>query len=318
MTSQVMVLAEAGPYPAGSKFHRPMSAAPTMPEAHVGILLREWRSARRLSQLDLALDAGLSARHLSCVETGKAQPSRELLARLADVLEMPLRERNALLMAAGYAPKYPETALATPELAQVRRAIEFILEQQEPYPAFLLNRRWDVLMANRAAQRVNRFVLGGRDSAHQNVLRSFFDPDDLRAAVVNWEEVAGDLIRHLHNAVAATPTDMAARALLDEVLAYPGVPARWRTRELGAAPTPLLTVRFRKDGQELAFFSTITTFGTPRDVTIDELHIECCFPMDDATAELCRALARDDAGANLGNQPELRGTANGSGTLSAG
>ncbi|HEY0662048.1 MAG TPA: helix-turn-helix transcriptional regulator [Lysobacter sp.] len=273
----------------------------TLSEAHVGTLLREWRSARRLSQLDLALDAGLSARHLSCVETGKAQPSREVLARLADVLEMPLRERNALLMAAGYAPKYPETALATPELAQVRRAIEFILEQQEPYPAFLLNRRWDVLMANRAAARVNRFVLGGRDSPHQNVLRFFFDPNDLRAAVVNWEEVAGDLIRHLHNTVAATPTDMAARALLDEVLAYPGVPARWRTRELGAAPTPLLTVLFRKDGQELGFFSTITTFGTPRDVTIDELHIECCFPRDDATAELCRALARDDQSGSAQN-----------------
>lgn len=271
-------------------------ATDIMSAAHVGILLREWRSARRLSQLDLALDAGLSARHLSCVETGKAQPSRDILTRLADVLEMPLRERNALLVAAGYAPKYPETALTTPELAQVRRAIEFILEQQEPYPAFVLNRRWDVLMANRAAARVNRFVLGGRDSPHQNVLRHFFDPGDLRAAVVNWEEVAGDIIRHLHSAVAAAPTDTATRALLDEVLAYPGVPARWRTRELGTAPLPLLTVRFRKDGQELGFFSTFTTFGTSRDVTIDELHIECCFPVDEATAGLCRKLAGADPG----------------------
>jgi len=272
------------------------SRLPTSPNsaAHVGVLLREWRAARRLSQLDLALTTEVSARHLSCVETGKAQPSREMVERLADALEMPLRERNALLMAAGYAPKYPETALATPELAQVRRAIEFILDQQEPYPAFVLNRRWDVLMANRAAARINHFVMRGRASTHQNMIRQIFDPEDLRAAVVNWEEVAGDLIRHLHGEVAASPTDTAARALLDEVLGYPGVPARWRTRELGAAPTPLLTTVLRRDNQELRFFSTITTFGTPRDVTIDELHIECCFPVDDATAELCKTLARDD------------------------
>lgn len=277
------------------------SRSPPRPvsDAHVGALLRDWRATLRLSQLDLALTAGLSARHLSCVETGKAQPSRELIARLADALEIPLRERNALLIAAGYAPKYPETALGTPELARVRRAIEVPLGHQEPYPAFLLNRHRDVLMANRAAARVNRFLLGGRASAHGNMLRQLFDPNDLRPALVNWEEVAGDLIRHLHNAVAAAPTDVTARALLDEVLRYPGVPARWRTRELGAATSPLLTTVFRRDGRELRFFSTLTTFGTPRDVTIDELHIECCFPEDDATAELCQTLAREDPGAGI-------------------
>ncbi|MFP2929576.1 helix-turn-helix domain-containing protein [Pyxidicoccus sp. 3LG] len=267
-----------------------------VPAAQVGVLLREWRATRRLSQLDLALTAGLSARHLSCVETGKAQPSREMIARLADALDVPLRERNALLMAAGYAPKYPETALGTPQLAKVRRAIEVTLEHQEPYPAFLLNRHWDVLMANRAAVRVNRFLLGGRDSPHRNMLRHIFDPNDLRQALANWEEVAGDLIRHLHHAVAAAPTDATARALLDEVLGYPGVPTRWRTRELGTATSPLLTTVFRREGQELRFFSTLTTFGTPRDVTIDELHIECCFPEDDATTELCEKLAREDPG----------------------
>ncbi|MEI7037308.1 helix-turn-helix transcriptional regulator [Fulvimonas yonginensis] len=260
-----------------------------------GMLLREWRTARRLSQLALALDAGLSPRHLSCIETGKAQPSRGMLARLADALDMPLRERNALLVAAGYAPSYPETALGTPALAQIRRAIEFTLAQQEPYPAFLLDRHWDVLAANDAAQRVNRFVMHGRASAHANMLRQFFDPADLRPAVANWEEVAGELIRHLHNAVAAAPSDAKARALLEEVLAYPEVPPRWRSREPGAAASPLLTTVLRRDGHELRFFSTITTFGTPRDVTLDELHIECCFPVDDATARLCRQLAQEDA-----------------------
>jgi hypothetical protein len=150
-------------------------------------------------------------------------------------------------------------------------------------------------MTNRAAVRTTGFLLDGRASPHGNMIRQIFDPDDLRPVLVNWEEVAGDLIRHLHNEVAAAPSDTVARALLDEVLAYPDVPARWRTRELGAAPVPLLTTVFRRGGQELRFFSTITTFGTPRDVTVDELHIECTFPVDEATAEFCRKLARDES-----------------------
>lgn len=269
-------------------------SSPAVRPAPVGSLLREWRAARRFSQLDLALEAGISARHLSCIETGRAQPSREMVMRLADVLEMPLRERNSLLLAAGYAPQYSEVSLNTPELARVRRAIEFMLSQQEPYPAFLLNRHWDLLMANRAAQRINHFVMRGRASAHHNMLRQFFDPQDLRAAVANWEEVAGSLIHHLHCEVAAAPTDTTARALLEEMLAYPGVPARWRTRELDMSPSPLLATVLRRDQHQLRFFSSITTFGTPRDVTLAELRIECCFPEDEATAELCRQLAREE------------------------
>ena len=265
---------------------RPRAATPP---AAVGALLREWRAARRLSQLDLALEAGVSTRHLSYVETGKAQPSREMIARLADTLDVPLRERNALLVAAGYAPQHPETPLGTPELAQVRQAIDLMLEHQEPYPAFVLDRHWEVLHANRAAARVTGFLEGR--SGHTNMLRQFFDPEALRSAVVNWEEVAGDLIRHLHDVVAVSPSDAKARALLDDVLRYPGVPPRWRSRELGASPSPVLTVEFRKGDRTLRFFSTITTFGTSRDVTVEELRIECTFPADEATAEFCRALA---------------------------
>lgn len=256
----------------------------------VGPLLREWRMVRRLSQLDLALQADISARHLSYVETGKAQPSREMIARLSEALGVPLRERNALFMAGGYAPRYPETGLDAPKLAQMRYAVEAILAQQEPYPAFLLNRHWDVLMANDAARRVNRFMLDGRDSKHGNMLRQIFDPSDLRPALENWEEIADSLLRHLHNEVAASASDSAARALLDEVLAYPGVPTHWRQRDLGTAPAPVLTTCFRHNGVRIGFFSTITTFGTPRDVTLDELHIESCFPVDEQTAAFCRGL----------------------------
>jgi transcriptional regulator with XRE-family HTH domain len=270
------------------------ASTPPSQQTHVGHLLREWRASRRLSQLDLALAADVSARHLSCVETGKSQASREMVLRLADALGMPLRECNALLMAAGYAPKYPETSLSTPAMAQIRHAIELMLKQQEPYPAFLLNRHWDVLMANEAAARVARFVLRDVKSAHTNMIRQIFDPNDLRSAIVNWEDVAGDLIRHLHDVIAATPSDTVARALLEEALAYPGVPKQWRIRDVSTAPSPLLTTVFRRDGRQLSFFSTITTFGTPRDVTIDELHIESCFPMDEETATLCQKLVRGD------------------------
>jgi transcriptional regulator with XRE-family HTH domain len=266
----------------------PPPPPPPAPGGGVGTLLREWRKVRRMSQLDLALRMDVSARHVSRVESGRAQPSRPMVTRLADALDMPLRERNGLLSAAGYAREYPERGLDTPEMAEVRRAIDFIVAHHEPYPAFVMNRRWDVLLASRGAARLAEFLIGG--SRHANMLLQFFDPEDLRSAVVNWEEVAGDLIRHLHDEIAAQPGDGEARALLERVLGYPGVPSGWATRDPGGMPPPLLTVEFRKDGRSLRFFSTVTTFGTPRDVTVEELRIECAFPADEATAELCRSL----------------------------
>jgi transcriptional regulator with XRE-family HTH domain len=263
------------------------SALPAAPLSHVGTMVREWRTTRRLSQLELALEANVSPRHLSCVETGKAQPSRDMIARLADALGMPLRERNALLVAAGFAPRYRETELASPEMAPIRRAIEFILQHQEPYPAIVTNRHWDILLMNESTRRIFEFLLPG-GPRHVNMLRQIFDPQDMRSVLRNWEELAIDVLRHLHNQVAVAPSDAKARALLDEVLAYPGVPAQWRTREPGSTPQPLLNTVFGKDELELRFFSTITTFGTPHDVTLDELRIECSFPADDATAEFCR------------------------------
>lgn len=203
---------------------------------------------------------------------------------------MPLRERNTLLMAAGYAPEYHETPLATTLMRPVRQAIEFIIRQQEPYPALVMNRHWEVLMINAALERVFGLLRGGPPK-HSNVMRQIFDPADMRPFILNWEEVAGDLIRHLHNEVAAAPIDARAKALLDEVLSYPDVPPHWRTRDVVAAPLPLLTTIFGRGELELHFFSTFTTFGTPRDVTLEELRIECLYPADEATAERCRELA---------------------------
>jgi transcriptional regulator with XRE-family HTH domain len=260
----------------------------------LGELLREWRSARKLSQLDLALAAGMSARHLSCVETGKARASRETLARIATALGMPLRERNALLLAAGYAPEYPEREWETPALERMRQAVELILAHQEPYPAFVLDRRWNVLMANGAAMRVNRLLMEGRESRHGNLLHQVFDPADSRGVIVNWPEVAEKFLHHLHAQIAAAPTDPMPRKLLEEVSAYPDVPVLGRLHGV-QAPAPVLTLVFRSSAGELRFFETITTFSMPREVTLEELRIECAFPADDRTAAICARLAQQQA-----------------------
>ena len=262
----------------------------------IGALLREWRAARRLSQLDLALETGISTRHLSCVETGKAHASRDTVSRLADALGMPLRERNALLRAAGFAAMHPERSLAAPALDRVRQAVDLILAHQEPYPAFVVSRHWDVLATNAAAGRVGALMMEGRPSRHVNLLHQIFDPDDLRPVIAIWHEVAARFIRHLHDDLAANPTDRRTHQLLEEVFAYPDVPARWRERELGDEPSPIVTFTFRSKRGELRFFETFTTFAAPYDVTLDELRIDCTFPADDHTAAVCAELAANEAG----------------------
>ena len=257
----------------------------------IGVLLREWRAARRMSQLDLALESGLSPRHLGFVETGKAQASREAIARLAGALALPLRERNALLRAAGYAPSYAERELAAPELERFAQAIDLILQHQEPYPAFLINRHFDVVMANAAAARVNAYLMQGRQSRHSNLLHQVFDPDDFRAVIVNWSELAAKFLRLLQEELVSVPSDRRARELLDQIMLYPGVPEEWRRRELGSEPEAVLTMTFQSPAGPIRFFETITTFATPRDVTLDELRIDCCFPADDRTARICAQLA---------------------------
>jgi transcriptional regulator with XRE-family HTH domain len=247
-----------------------------------------------MSQLDLSLEAGVSSRHLSFVESGKAQPSREMITRLADALRIPLRERNGLLIAAGYAPIYRETQLTTPEMASAKRAVEFILKQQEPYPAIVLDRHWNLVDANGGARHLLLFLLGG-PPAEPNIVRQIFSNEILRPFIVNWEATAGDLIHRLHQEIAWVPTDETLRALLNEVLGYPDVPEHWRVRSVEVPLSPILNFVVRKGETELRFFSTWTTFGTPQDVTLEELRIESSFPADEETVRTWKKLVEQQS-----------------------
>jgi len=264
-------------------------------ESAFGRLLREWRTRCRMSQLDLALEAEISSRHLSFLETGRAQPSREMVLLLANVLEVPLRDRNDLLTVAGYAPIYRETRLEAPALAQVRRALDFILRQQEPYPALVLDRHWNVLMTNEGTARVQAFFLDPAAVATlgpQNAMRLMFHPRAFRPYIVNWEATAASMIQWLHRDVLSGLADAETHGLLEELLSYPGVPRRWRTVDLDASTAPFLAIEFRKDEFDLRFFTTLTSLGTPHDITLQELRIESFFPADEATEGSMRRLVR--------------------------
>src|SRR5262249_38209314 len=201
-----------------------------------GELLRSWRMARCISQLDLGMEAGVSARHISFIETGRAKPSNEMVIILATVLDVPLRERNLLLYAAGYAPLYGETSLDDPQMAQVRRALELILEQQEPFGAIVFDRHWDVVMVNAAYARFNSLLFGSSHKAfaplkvisppRPNLLRILFDPAGWRPFITNWDVVARSLISRVHREIVVE-RDPVTRELLSAILSYPGVPKRW-------------------------------------------------------------------------------------------
>jgi transcriptional regulator with XRE-family HTH domain len=254
----------------------------------LGGLLREFRAAHGVSQLDLALRCEISPRHLSYVETGKAQPSRDVIERIGEELALPLRERNALYLAAGYAPRYRQTPLEAPELGVVRQAIEATLAQQEPFPAFVFDRHWTVVMANRGMAALMEGLRPG-GPRHANILHQIFDPEDIRPFIVNWDEVAGDLLRHLRHEVQRSPFDREGRDLLDGLLAYPDIPAAWHRASFAHAPLPMVRTIFKGPGGPLSFLSTMTQFGTAWDLTIEEIRVEAMHPTDEATREWCRA-----------------------------
>jgi transcriptional regulator with XRE-family HTH domain len=245
-----------------------------------------------MSQLALAMEAEISARHLSFVETGRGHPSREMVLLLAEVLDVPPRARNDLLAAAGYPPLYRESGLDAPEMAQFRRAMDFLLRQQEPYPAMVLDRQWNVVLANEGTGRLMALLLDPAAAAAlgpPNALRLICHPQALRPCIVNWEATAAALIQSLHRDLLRGP-DPELQRLLDELLAYPDVPRNWRTLDLDAPRAPFLAIEMQKGDTRLRFFTTMTTLGNPYDITLHELRIESYFPADDATDTALRHL----------------------------
>jgi transcriptional regulator with XRE-family HTH domain len=258
-----------------------------------GLALREWRTRRGLSQLALSSNAGVSSRHLSFVETGRAQPSREMVLLLARTLDVPLRDRNDLLSAAGYAPVYRATKLEAPALAQARRALDFVLRQQEPYPAIVIDRHWNILQANGGTARLVELFLEPSAAADLglNAMRLMLHPRGFRSHIVNWEAMAAALVQWLHRDILSGLGDSETRRLLHELLEYPGVPRHWGRLDLDASTDPFLPIEFRRGDVELRYFSMLTSLGTPHDITLQEIRIESFYPADSATEETARRLA---------------------------
>jgi transcriptional regulator with XRE-family HTH domain len=275
-----------------------MATVAAGPEGGFGHLLREWRARRRVSQLDLSMEAGVSSRHVSFVETGRSRPSREMVLLLARVLDVPLRDRNDLLAAAGYAALYRASDLDAPDLEQARRALDFMLRQQEPYPAIVVDRSWTILKANGGAARLVETFADAAAAPEWggNAMRLMFHPRGLRPHIANWEAMAAALIQWLHRDVLSSFGGEETRRLRDELLEYPGVPARWRTLDLDASTAPFLAIEFVKGDLELRYFSTLTSLGTPHDITLQELRVEAFFPADERTEEASRRLAAGAGG----------------------
>ncbi|MEV4656723.1 helix-turn-helix transcriptional regulator [Micromonospora sp. NPDC049301] len=261
----------------------------TRPGRPVGELLRDWRRTRGMSQLDLSIEAGVSARHLSFVETGRSRPSPELLLRLAEQLEMPLAERNTMLLAGGYAPAYPSHELSDPELAPVRAAVRQILDGHSPYPAVLVDQHWHLVDANPA---VALFTAGAQPhllAPPINVLRLSLHPDGMAPRILNLPEWRAHLLSRLRQQ-AATTNDPVLYDLHEELRGYPGgnAPAAPISDAVSRVVIPL---RYRHDDRVLSFVSTTTLFGTPLDVTVSGLAVEAFFPADPTTTEALQALA---------------------------
>ena len=255
-----------------------------------GTLLKQWRDRRSLSQLDLAVASQVSQRHISFLESGRAKPSQEMVLRLAAVLEIPLRHQNLMLSAAGFFPLHAETDLSAPEMSSICKALDFILRQQAPYPALVIDRYWNLLLTNEGAARLlSTFIapeklqtLFSRDGKI-NLMRVAFDPQGLRPFIANWEEVARHVLQRIHREVNAAIESEQSALLFNELMAYPGVTNLWHSTNRSTPNDLILTTHLQKKDLSLRFFSTIATLGTPYDITLQEIRIECLFPADEET-----------------------------------
>jgi transcriptional regulator with XRE-family HTH domain len=277
--------------------------APAPAGNQLGNLLRHWRNVRGRNQLDLSIETGVSQRHISFIESGRSNPGRQTLLEIAQVLDVPLRERNTLLLSAGYAPVYSEAAWNSVQMQSVTKALERILRQHEPFPALVMDRHWNVLLTNDAAPRFfNCFIDMSRRKGPRNMLHLIFDPDGMRPFVENWADVAASLMQRVKSEATGGMIDEKTKELLAALLAYPGVRTgsadriRRHPRRIGLEPAltsnnvsgvvpilPIIPIGFRKGEKLLNYFSMVTTVGTPQTVAAQELRIESMFPADEET-----------------------------------
>ncbi len=255
------------------------------PAAGFGEALRGWRQHRGLSQLGLSLEAGISPRHLSFLETGRSTPSQEMVRRLLDTLDVPLWDRNRLLLAAGYAPLYRESSLDDENLSQVRRAVRLMLERHEPYPAYAMDGAWNVIDANAGHQAVVDSF--GEDAEEaRNILRLICAPHLLRPYLVNWEEVTGAVLRRVRRQLDAPEPPAALAAVVEEVCAYPGVRELLQTSGLTARQDLFVPLEITNGERTQRWMTTLVTVGGALDVALDDLVIECFFPADEESERI--------------------------------
>jgi transcriptional regulator with XRE-family HTH domain len=282
---------------------RPRARAPSVVVSDVkteprtfGDLLKDWRAARRVSQFELAAETQVSQRHLSFLETGRAGPSRDMVVSLSQALRVPLRERNELLAAAGFAPLYPERALDDAGMAAIRQALETTLRHHEPFPALVVDRLWNVVLQNAAVDRLIG-LLGPPaavwrrvdPSGRHNLMRLILHPLGLQPLLCDWPQTAGVLLARLRTELQANPANLGLRALRADLHSLPGVPAASAPGAAAALQPPVLTLRLRQAGTTLELFSMICSFGTALDLTADELRLELLFPGDEFTAQFLRS-----------------------------
>ncbi|MET1001674.1 MAG: helix-turn-helix transcriptional regulator [Acidimicrobiia bacterium] len=265
-------------------------ATATETEGAFGEVLRYWRGVRGKSQLDLASAAMTTPRYVSFVETGRSQPSRQMVVRLARALEVPLRERNGLLLAAGYAPLYGRETLSAPQLARVEAALASMLDQHEPFPAVVMDRQWNVVRVNGGAQWLfGTLVAPASLPDPANVLQMMIEPGPVRDAVRNWDAVVPALLERAQREAVGGALDGETAALVERLRARPEVAAQLVAGDMTFPPVPVIDVCFTFGGASLSFFSVVSTIGTPTDVTAQELRLEAFFPSDDATRATCEA-----------------------------
>ena len=255
-------------------------------KSELGVLLKQWRGVRGRSQLDISVDTGISQKQISFIESGRSVPSRPTLMGIAQALEIPLRERNALLLTAGYAPMYSDAAWNSDEMKSINRALERIIAQHEPYPAMVMDRYWNLLLTNDAAPRFfNCFIDMSKRPSPRNMLHLMFDPRGMRPFIADWEALARTLIQRVHREAVGHIVDQKTKELLTALLGYPNVQSDWRTPERLSA-LPMIPMSFVKDGATMNYFSLVTTVGTPQTIAAQELRVECMYPADDETEVL--------------------------------